>query len=112
MWFWDSVVLVQTLALAAAQVFTTTLDIYFQLTVMLLILFIGSIVLTYFDPFEEQQSQRLQVKLVGSGSPVLSYNYCIIPALLLLSVPIKYRSLYTSVLMHHIFLLHVCINAG
>ena len=64
-WFWDSVVLVQTLALAAAQVFTTTLDTFFQLTVMLMILFIGSVALPHFHPFEDKQSQPLQVPFVG-----------------------------------------------
>jgi len=34
LWFWDSVVLLLTLALAASQVIATALDTYFQLTII------------------------------------------------------------------------------
>lgn len=60
-WFWESVVLVQTLALAAAQVFATSLDTYFQLTIMLMVLVMGITVLAHFQPFEEPLSQSMQV---------------------------------------------------
>ncbi len=60
-WYWDSVVLVQTLALATAQVFATALNTYFQLTVMLMILVVGSVALPHFHPFESSLSQRVQV---------------------------------------------------
>ncbi|DBB05192.1 TPA: hypothetical protein ACH3X3_010435 [Trebouxia sp. C0006] len=60
-WYWDSVVLVQTLALATAQVSATALNTYFQLTVMLMILVVGSVALPHFHPFESSLSQRVQV---------------------------------------------------
>ncbi|DBA86799.1 TPA: hypothetical protein ACH3X2_005382 [Trebouxia sp. C0005] len=60
-WYWDSVVLVQTLALATAQVFATALNSYFQLTVMLMILMVGGVALPHFQPFKSSQSQRVQV---------------------------------------------------
>ncbi len=68
-WFWDSVVLVQTLALATAQVFATALNTYFQLTVMLMILMVGGTALPHFQPFESSQSQRVQVS--SSHHPAL-----------------------------------------
>ena len=37
-WFWDSVVLWQTLTLASAQVLAVSLNAYFQLTIMLTLL--------------------------------------------------------------------------
>lgn len=61
-WFWDTVVLLQTLALAASQVFATSLDSYFQLTIMLMILVVGTTVLAHYQPFEEPLSQSLQVE--------------------------------------------------
>lgn len=60
-WFWDSCVLLQTLALAAAQVFATSLDTYFQLTIMLMVLVVGITVLAHFHPFQEPLSQSMQV---------------------------------------------------
>ena len=50
----------------ATQVFATALDTYFQLTVMLMILVVGSTLLQHFQPFESQRSQIIQV------SPVLN----------------------------------------
>ena len=50
-WFWDSIVLLQTLALAASQVFATSLDAYFQVTIMLMVLVIGITVLAHCDKF-------------------------------------------------------------
>lgn len=55
-WFWDSIVLLQTLALAASQVFATSLDAYFQVTIMLMVLVIGITVLAHCQPFEERLS--------------------------------------------------------
>lgn len=60
-WFWDSVLLWQTLALASAQVLATSLDAYFQLTIMLAILVVGLVFLTYLRPFEAPVSQFVQV---------------------------------------------------
>lgn len=53
--------LVQTLALASALVFATSLDAYFQLTIMLMVLVIGITVLAHYQPFEEGLSQSMQV---------------------------------------------------
>ena len=53
--------LLQTLALAAAQVFATSLDTYFQLTIMLMVLVIGITVLAHYQPFEDSLSQSMQV---------------------------------------------------
>ena len=61
-WFWDTVVLLQTLALAASQVFATSLDSYFQLTIMLMILVVGAMVMAHYQPFEEPLSQSLKVR--------------------------------------------------
>ena len=61
LWFWDIVVLLQTFALAAALVFSTALNTYFQLSIMLLILVIGLTVLANTCPFEEPISQQVQV---------------------------------------------------
>ena len=54
-------VLVQTLALAASQVFATSLDSYFQLTVMLIIMIVGVTTLSHLSPFEDRLSQNVQV---------------------------------------------------
>ncbi len=62
-WFWESVILTQTLGLAAAQVFATALDAFFQLTIMLVILMISLILLTHYRPFEEKAAQITQVLL-------------------------------------------------
>lgn len=53
--------LLQTLAPAASQVVTTSLNTYFQLTVMLMMLGIGITILAHYWPFEERLSQRMQV---------------------------------------------------
>ena len=61
LWFWDSVVLLLTLALAASQVFATALDTYFQLTIMLMILTVGVTAIAHFQPFTDDLLQRMQV---------------------------------------------------
>ena len=61
LWFWDSVVLLLTLALAASQVFATALDTYFQLTIMLMVLTIGVTAFAHFQPFTDDLLQRMQV---------------------------------------------------
>ena len=53
--------LIQTLALAASQVFATSLNSYFQLTIMLMVLVIGITVLAHYQPFEDTLSQSMQV---------------------------------------------------
>ncbi|KAL0052667.1 hypothetical protein WJX82_005691 [Trebouxia sp. C0006] len=60
-WSWESVILTQTLGLAAAQVFATALDAFFQLTIMLVILMISLILLAHYRPFEEKAAQITQV---------------------------------------------------
>ena len=55
-------------AAAAAMVFATSLDAYFQLTIMLMVLVIGITVLAHYKPFEEKLSQSMQVSL-----PVLTF---------------------------------------
>ena len=45
------------------QVFATALDTYFRLTVMLMILMLGSILLPHLQPFEDHGSQIVQVSL-------------------------------------------------
>ena len=61
LWFWNSVVLVLTLALAASQVFATALDTYFQLAIMLMILMAGLTAFAHFRPFIDDLLQRMQV---------------------------------------------------
>ena len=61
LWFWDTVVLLQTLALAAGQVFAIALSSYFQLTVMLMVMVVGIILLQHFHPFAAEMSQNVQV---------------------------------------------------
>ena len=65
LWFWDTVVLMLTLALAASQVFATALDTYFQLTIMLMILTVGVTAFAHFQPFTDDLLQRMQVKAAG-----------------------------------------------
>ena len=60
-WFWDSVVLWQTLALASAQVLAVSLDAYFQLTIMLTLLVLGLAVLSHLRPCKAPLSQSIQV---------------------------------------------------
>ena len=55
------VVLAQTLGLAAAQVFATSLDAFFQLTVMIVILMVGGFALAHFHPFDQEGPQTVQV---------------------------------------------------
>lgn len=62
-WFRDTVVLLQTLALAASQVFATSLDSYFQLTITLMILVVGTTVLAHYQHFEQPLPQSLQVEV-------------------------------------------------
>ena len=61
LWFWNSVVLYTTLALAVAQVFATTLDAYYQVTVMLMVLLVGFALLAHLRPFVDPLAQRMQV---------------------------------------------------
>ena len=61
-WYWESVVLVQTLGLAAAQVFATSLDAFFQLTIMIVILVVGGFALAHFHPFGQEGPQTVQVR--------------------------------------------------
>lgn len=46
---------------AAAQVFATSLNAYFQLTIMLMVLVIGVVGLAHYHPFEDPGSQGTQV---------------------------------------------------
>lgn len=63
LWFWNSVVLFLTLALAASQVFAMALDAYFQLAIMLMIMTIGVTAFAHFRPFVDDLLQRMQVCL-------------------------------------------------
>jgi len=60
-WYWETVVLVQTLGLVAAQVFAIALDGFFQLTITLLILVTGGLALAHCHPFEQEGPQVVQV---------------------------------------------------
>ena len=53
--------LMQTFALASAQVFALALSAYFQLTITLMILVVGFAILAFFQPFEAPLSQNTQV---------------------------------------------------
>ena len=53
--------LVQTLGLAVAQVFATSLDAFFQLTIMIVILVVGGFALAHFHPFDQEGPQAVQV---------------------------------------------------
>lgn len=46
---------------AAAQVFATSLNAYYQLTIMLMLLLIGMAGLAHYHPFEDRSSQGTQV---------------------------------------------------
>lgn len=70
LWFWNSIVLVLTLALAASQVFATALDTYFQLAIMLMILMMGLTAHAHFRPFTNNLLQRMQVCVA------FSWNSC------------------------------------
>ena len=63
-WYWETVVLVQTLGLVAAQVFANSLDGFFQLTIMLVILIACSLALARCHPFEQEGPQTVQVYIV------------------------------------------------
>ena len=63
-WYWETVVLVQTLGLVAAQVFAIALDGFFQLTITLLILVAGGLALAHCHPFEQEGPQVVQVCIV------------------------------------------------
>jgi len=63
-WYWETVVLVQTLGLVAAQVFAIALDGFFQLTITLLILVTGGLALAHCHPFEQEGPQVVQVCIV------------------------------------------------
>ena len=63
-WYWESVVLVQTLGLVAAQAFANSLDGSFQLTIMLVILVAGGLTLAHCHPFEQEGPQIVQVCIV------------------------------------------------
>ena len=60
-WFWDTAVLVQTLAVTASLVLATSLDAFYQLTIMLMIMVIGVTLLAHVQPFAPAVSQRVQV---------------------------------------------------
>ncbi|DBA69633.1 TPA: hypothetical protein ACH3X2_012695 [Trebouxia sp. C0005] len=65
-WYWETVVLVQTLGLVAAQVFAIALDGFFQLTIALLILVAGGLALAHCHPFEQEGPQVVQVMALGT----------------------------------------------
>ena len=60
-WYWETVVLVRTLGLVAAQVFAIALDGFFQLAITLLILMAGGLTLAHCHPFEQEGPQVVQV---------------------------------------------------
>jgi len=62
LWFWDSLVLWQTFALALALALTTPLSSYYQLTVVLMILILGFALLSHLRPFRAALSQSAQVQ--------------------------------------------------
>jgi len=70
------VILTQTLGLAAAQVFATALDSFFQLTIMLVILMISLILLAHYRPFEEKAAQITQVLLRAAWLKSLHTHAC------------------------------------
>jgi len=76
-WYWETVVLVQTLGLVAAQVFAIALDRFFQLTITLLILVAGGLALAHCHPFEQEGPQVVQVCIVmlQGGSGWMSFTY-------------------------------------
>ena len=55
-------VLYFTLCLAAAQVFATAIDAYFQLTIMLMVLVIDITALAQLQPFNDGLMQRMQAR--------------------------------------------------
>ena len=71
-WFWDSAVLVQTLAVTASLVLATSLDAFYQLTITLMVLFISFALLAHCHPFAALVSQRAQVSDHPVTHPVLS----------------------------------------
>jgi len=77
-WYWESVVLVQTLGLVAAQVFASSLDGFFQLTIMLVILVAGALALAHCHPFEQDGPQIVQVctVMVESQTSIGAIHIC------------------------------------
>lgn len=53
--------LIQTLGLAAAQVFATAVGAFFQLTIMIFLLVLGSLALAHLHPFDQEGPQTVQV---------------------------------------------------
>ncbi len=74
-WFWESIVLVQTLAFVASQVLATSLDTYFQLTIMLMVLLVGFAVLAHLQPFESRLAQNTQVVALQATAMSVFYTY-------------------------------------
>lgn len=60
LWFWNSASLYLTLALAISQVFATTLDPYFQVAIMLVVLICGLTLLAQLQPFLDPLAQQMQ----------------------------------------------------
>ncbi|KAL0021752.1 hypothetical protein WJX79_003206 [Trebouxia sp. C0005] len=60
-WYWETIVLVQTLAFVASQVLAISLDSYFQLAIMLMVLLVGFAVLAHLQPFDSSLAQNKQV---------------------------------------------------
>jgi len=55
------VVLYFTLCLAAAQVFATAINTYFQLTIMLMVFIVDITALAHLQPFKDDLLQHMQV---------------------------------------------------
>lgn len=72
-WFWDNVVLLTIFALAVTLVFASTLNTYFQLSIMLMIMVVDLTVLAHASPHREALSQFVQVRLLPNS--VLSSYY-------------------------------------
>lgn len=66
--------LLLTLALAASQVLATALNVYFQLTIMVMILMLGVVAFAHFRPFIDDLLQRMQVGLSHTLTACFTIN--------------------------------------
>ena len=69
-WYWDSIVLLQTLALTASQVLASALDQFLQLAIMLMMLVVGITLLAHLAPFQARLAQSTQVCLNAISTTV------------------------------------------
>ncbi len=84
-WWWNTLVLYQTLFLAVAQVFAEALDSFFQLAIMSMILVAGLGILLYLQPLHDSLLQNMQV---GKAKELCIHHTIVIMLHLRLPLPL------------------------